>query len=252
MSEPARHLHSSWSSAADAQPLGLNQVHVWCWFLNTECHGGDEHIGLLDDKELERFHRLRFAHDRARFAHAHANTRRVLGSYLQCAPARVSFRTNPFGKPELAMETGTPSLRFNLSHSREIAVLALSAETDVGIDVEALRPIERAVALDHFSPTELASLSPLQGDAWLKSFYLCWTRKEAIVKAEGVGLSFPLQSFDVSLLPDAPAELLAARPPGALRHTWALHNLSVAEGYAAALALGNPQAEVQCFWLPNA
>ena len=92
-------------------------------------------------------------------------------------------------------------------------MLALSTETELGIDVEDLRPIQPEVAEGHFSPTELAALSSLEGEAWLNGFYHCWTRKEAILKAEGVGLNLPLNSFDVSLIPGDPAKILGVRPP---------------------------------------
>lgn len=201
---------------------------------------------MLDAEEMERFHRFHFVGDRTRFAVAHINVRRILAAYLDRAPERISFRTNSLGKPELVAEPQTRHLHFNLSHSRNIALLALSTDIELGIDVEDLRPIEPEVATSHFSPAELADLSSLEGEAWLKGFYHCWTRKEAILKAEGVGLNFPLHSFDVSLIPDAPAKLLQVRPPAVFRHRWTLHDLPTPSGTIAALAAGNPQAEVSC------
>ena len=103
------------------------------------------------------------------------------------------------------------------------------------------------MAENHFSPTELAALSSLEGEAWLEGFYHCWTRKEAILKAEGVGLNLPLYSFDVSLIPGLPAKLLGVRPPAVFRHPWTLHNLATPLGTVAALAAGSLQAEVLCF-----
>ena len=103
------------------------------------------------------------------------------------------------------------------------------------------------MAEHHFSPAELAALSYLEGDAWLQGFYNCWTRKEAILKAEGVGLNLPLRCFDVSLTPGLPAQLLAVRPPASFCHPWTLHTLDTPSGTAAALAAGNPRAEVRCF-----
>ena len=120
----------------------------------------------------------------------------------------------------------------------------------MGIDVEDIRPMEPEVAENYFSPGERQALSLLQGDAWLKAFYLCWTRKEAIVKAEGVGLSLALDCFDVSVDPDLPPALLGVRPPAVFRHPWTLHDLGVpSEQVAGTLAAGDPQAEVFCFWL---
>jgi 4'-phosphopantetheinyl transferase len=239
-----------WATARVPQKIAAEQIHVWAWLLDSSV-GFSAHdrsqIGLLDAKELERFHRFHFERDRARFGIAHANVRRILGAYLDREPERILFRANPFGKPELVTEEQTRPLYFNLSHSRNIALLALSKDTEVGVDIEDLRPIEPEVAESHFSPIELAALSSLEGEAWLKGFYHCWTRKEAILKAEGVGLNLPLHSFDVSLIPGLPAKLLGVRPPAAFRHPWTLHNLTTPLETVAALATGSPQAEVLCF-----
>jgi 4'-phosphopantetheinyl transferase len=243
----------TWPTVGVPQKIAADQIHVWAWLLDSG--GLDDHekseIGLLDAKELERFHRFHFECDRARFAIAHANVRRILGAYLGQEPKRILFRANPFGKPELVTGAQAPPLYFNLSHSRNIALLALSMDTELGIDIEYLRPIEPEVAESNFSPTELAALSTLEGEAWLKGFYHCWTRKEAILKAEGVGLNFPLDSFDVSLIPGLPAKLLGLRPPAAFRHRWTLHNLPTPLETVAALAAGSPRAEVLCFRFPD-
>jgi 4'-phosphopantetheinyl transferase len=239
-----------WPTVGAPQKIAAKQIHVWGWLLASSFDStghAKSQIGLLNAKELERFHRFHFERDRVRFAIAHANMRRILGAYLDREPERILFRTNPFGKPELVTEGQTRPLYFNLSHSRNIALLALSMDTELGIDIEDLRRIESEVAESHFSPTELAALSSLEGEAWLKGFYHCWTRKEAILKAEGVGLNFPLPSFDVSLIPGLPAKLLGVRRPAAFRHPWTLHNLITPLETVAALAASNPQAEVLCF-----
>jgi 4'-phosphopantetheinyl transferase len=240
----------TWPMVGLPQKIAANQIHVWAWLLDSSGGFGDHEksqIGLLDAKELERFHRFHFECDRIRFAIAHANVRRILGAYLDREPERILFRANPFGKPELVTEAQTRPLYFNLSHSRKVALLALSMDTEVGIDVEDIRPIEPEVAESNFSPTELAALSSLEGEAWVKGFYHCWTRKEAILKAEGVGLNLPLDSFDVSLIPGLPAKLLGLRPPAAFRQPWTLHNLTTPLETVAALAAGSPRAEVLCF-----
>jgi 4'-phosphopantetheinyl transferase len=244
-----------WPSAGVPQKIATNQIHVWAWPLNSPAGFSDyekSQIGLLNTEELQRYHRFHFEADRARFAIAHVNMRRILGAYLDREPESILFRTNSFGKPELATEARTPLLYFNLSHSRKIALLALSMDTELGIDIEDIRPIDPDVADSHFSPTELASLSSLKGEAWLKGFYHCWTRKEAILKAEGVGLNLPLDSFDVSLTPGLPAKLLEVRPPVSFRHHWTLHNLTIPLQTAAALAVASPHAEVLCFGFDTA
>jgi 4'-phosphopantetheinyl transferase len=239
-----------WPTVGVPQEIAAKQIHVWGWLLASSFDStghAKSQIGLLDAKELERFHRFHFECDRARFAIAHANMRRILGAYLDREPERILFGASSFGKPELVIDAQTRPLHFNLSHSRNIALLALSIDTELGVDIEDLRPMAPEVAQSHFSPTELDALSSLEGEGWLQGFYYCWTRKEAILKAEGVGLNLPLYSFDVSLIPGLPAKLLGARPPAVFRHPWTLHNLATPLGTVAALAAGNLQAEVLCF-----
>ena len=108
-------------------------------------------------------------------------------------------------------------------------------------------PIEPEVAETHFSAAELSQLSGLQGDAWLTGFYRCWTRKEAILKAEGVGLNLALDSFDVGLLPNQPAELLGTRQP--FSYPWKLHDVSPSSGTIGALATAHSQPRLSCFSL---
>jgi 4'-phosphopantetheinyl transferase len=241
----------AWPTAEIPRELAPEQIHVWAWPLDGPLETAQ--LALLDEEELSRFHRFHFERDRTHFAIAHANMRRLLGAYLNQAPERLSFRVSRFGKPELAAEGLTPpvpfNVRFNLSHSRSLALLAVAAEIEVGVDIEEIQPIEPEVAESHFSAAELSALASLNGDAWLQGFYRCWTRKEAILKGEGVGLNVPLDSFDVSLVPGMPAKVLGARPAAAFRHRWTLHNLATSPGMAAALAVGSSRAEVFCFRL---
>jgi 4'-phosphopantetheinyl transferase len=222
------------------------EIHLWAWPLEPSPVDPAAHIEILDREELRRMHGFRFAPDRSRYAVAHANLRRILGGYLGRPPEKIGFRANRFGKPELADED-PPLLHFSLSHSQSIGVLALALEQPVGVDVEDIRPIEAEVAEAHFSATEISALRSLHGDAWLSGFYRCWTRKEAILKAEGVGLHLALDGFDVSLLPDVPAELLGTREPVYFRYPWKLHDVSPASGTIGALATAYSQAKLACF-----
>ncbi|HEX4487947.1 MAG TPA: 4'-phosphopantetheinyl transferase superfamily protein [Terriglobales bacterium] len=237
----------NWPRSVVPDSIPADEVHIWAWTFETINVDPSPHIGLLDSQELERMNAFYFARDRARFAMNHANVRRILGVYLHQAPEQIRFAADRFGKPELV---DRELLAFNLSHSRSVAVLALAQEGPVGVDVENVRPIEPEVATRHFSPAECAALKPLQGDEWLNGFYRCWTRKEAILKAEGIGLHRALDSFDVELRPEEPAALLASRE--SLRYAWKLHHLDPAAGTVGALATANPNARLSCFsFLPS-
>ncbi len=236
-----------WTASRAPGTIAPDEIHVWSWDLEPATLVDlAAHIEILDVQERQRLQRFHFAPDRARYAVAHANVRTILGSYLHQPAASVRFRANGFGKPELDLSDPS-SLHFNLSHSRSIALLAVSNGLPVGVDVEEVRPIEREVAESSFSANERWQLNKLDGDAWLTGFYRCWTRKEAIVKAEGVGLSHPLDSFDVSLSPAA--ELLGTRKP--FSYTWRLHDLSPSEGTIGAVATAQSDARLMCFSFVN-
>jgi 4'-phosphopantetheinyl transferase len=106
------------------------------------------------------------------------------------------------------------------------------------------------VASRHFSPAERDALQRLQGDDWLAGFYRCWTRKEAVLKAEGVGLHRDLDSFDVELRAEQPPALLATRKPFLYR--WNLHHLAPANGTVGAVATALASARLHCFSFSNA
>ena len=233
-----------WPRMALPPAITRDEVHVWVWdFGGGELQGSD--IKQLDAEERSRCERFRFPRDRVRFSVCHANMRRILAGYLKVAPQIVRYETRANGKPELSQEM-TSDLKLNLSHSEKLGVLAVALGIEVGVDVEDIRPIEPAVADSHFSPREVKDLGNLYGNAWLEGFYRCWTRKEAILKAEGAGLRIPLGSFDVSLLPGRPADLLDSRPEAKLTRRWRLEHLAPADGVVGALAVGASNLKVVC------
>jgi 4'-phosphopantetheinyl transferase len=234
-----------WPTSGIRSTIAPDEVHLWAWPLEATAADLAVHVTLLDPLELRRFHNFHFAADAGRYAVSHANLRRILGGYCDRPPAKICFGANRFGKPELAGEDASSSIRFNLTHSRCVALLAVAHGRPVGVDVEDVRPIEPEVAGAHFSAREISDLSGLQGDAWLNGFYRCWTRKEAILKAEGVGLHRALDSFDVGLLAEAPAELLGTREE--FSYPWTLYDVSPAAGSIAALATAFNNARLACF-----
>lgn len=239
----------TWPASGVRGTIVPEEVHLWGWALEAAAADLPAHIEILDQPERERMQRFHFAPDRAHYAVAHANLRRILGAYLHQPAAGLRFHANGFGKPELHRSDSSSSLHFSLSHSRSIAVLAVASGEPVGVDVEDVKPIEQEVADSHFSASERSQLKQLQGDAWLLGFYRCWTRKEAILKAEGVGLFRPLDSFDVSLLPDESAKLLGTRRQ--FSYPWRLHELLPSAGTIGAVATVQLQTKLTCFSFVN-
>ena len=224
--------------------MGPGDVHVWAWTFTGQAEPSDVDLNILDEQERRRTARYYFPPDRLRYSVCHANMRRILGSYLRKPPESLVYREAEGGKPELVADEVDAPLRFNLSHSKSVALLAVTLNSEVGVDVEDVRPIERDVAKRFFSPAEIARMAPLDGEEWLNAFYRCWTRKEAILKVEGMGLRIPLNSFDVSVLPEEPVALLAARPEAKLTKAWHLHHLAPADGRMGALAVAHAAAKI--------
>src|SRR5262245_1116395 len=222
--------------------IGPDEVHLWTIALERP----DDLVGSLEETlsadERARAERFVFPRDRRRFVVARGALRSILASYLGLAPAALAFAYGPSGKPRLA---GAADLDFNLAHSHELALCAVTAGRPVGVDVEWQRPIADmlAVARTAFSPAERAALLARPEAERLPTFYRCWTCKEAYLKARGDGLTLPLDSFDVALAPDRPPALLANRLDPAEPGRWSLHVFAPAEGYVGALAVaGEPVA----------
>jgi 4'-phosphopantetheinyl transferase len=231
--------------AGGVRPLpGDGEVEVWGWGFPPAGSDLAAEVGLLDAVERGRFERLRSPAAAIVLAVSHAQMRRILSEYLGVRAEALEFTTNAHGKPELAGDGVRARLQFNLSHTATVGLLAVGREP-LGVDVERVRPIERGVAATHFSECELKDLARLEGDEWLAGFYRCWTRKEAIVKAEGVGVGDRLAKFDVTLLPDAAAAMTATRIEG--MRQWYLHELHPAEGTVAALAVTKASVTVRCY-----
>ena len=164
---------------------------------------------LLDDAERDRAGRFRSPDDRRRFIARRAALRRTLAEYTGQDPVRLRFTVNAFGKPSLAGEADCEGLRFNTSHSGDLAVVVVAHGRDVGVDVERYRAIAGTdgIARDHFAPAEREALSVSAPAGRSRVFFDLWTRKEAFVKAIGTGLSHPLNRFAVPTGP-GPLEVL--------------------------------------------
>jgi 4'-phosphopantetheinyl transferase len=208
----------------------------------------------LAPDELTRAARFRFARDRARFVVARGILREVLGAHLRVPPARLAFRSGPHGKPALAEPPAGDWLRFNVSHSDGVVLVALARAREVGVDVERMRPDVAAADLARrfFSPREQAALAALPEDRRRAGFFRIWTCKEAFIKGTGEGVSRGLASFDV--VDPACDVALAIEAAPAEAAAWALRELSAPAGYAAAVAVevdpGVPLSVVPLSWTP--
>jgi 4'-phosphopantetheinyl transferase len=226
----------SWSSPpALVEFTNDRQVDVWRVRLDLPTSSLQLLKKLLSANEADRAARFYFPADRNRYIISHGSLRKILALYLRCEPEQFSFSVNAYGKPSLEGE----HLEFNLSHSGDFALIAITRGRKIGVDVEKVRPGISAdiIGGHYFSKAEMAELQALPSEQREAAFFLCWTRKEAYIKAQGMGLSLPLESFDVSLTPNRPALLRATRPDRAEAARWTLLSLSVGAGYEAAVAV---------------
>jgi 4'-phosphopantetheinyl transferase len=229
-------VENRWSPPVDNISLSNSDVHIWRASLNLPGPRVDELARVLSADEQERAGRFHFERDRRRFIVARAALRTILGQYELLEPGRLRFRYGPQGKPFLVDQSERNGLKFNIAHSHELALLGFTRGRELGVDLEYIRPLKDLdqIAARFFSARENAVLKKLPSSQRQVAFYTCWTRKEAYIKAIGEGLSMPLDAFDVSLGPDAPAALISVRddPDEALR--WSMQALRPAPNYIAA------------------
>jgi 4'-phosphopantetheinyl transferase len=215
--------------------LDHRDVQVWAILTDTSSGIVERFRQVLAPEETDRAGRFHFDRDRRSFVLARGALRMLLGYYLGVAPASVSFKYGSKGKPALAQPS---SLEFNASHSGELAVFAFADGCEIGVDVEHIRPIPDGIAIANrfFSPEEVSDLLALPVEEQERAFYLCWSRKEAYIKATGDGLSAPLDQFRVTLTPDRPVRFIHLGQSTAAAEGWTLHDLQIAPDYAGALA----------------
>jgi 4'-phosphopantetheinyl transferase len=223
----------------DLSMCRLDGIDVWSIRLDRPDDEVARLAGSLAPDERARAERFVFPRDRRRFRVARAALRAILASYLDLAPSALAFDYGPRGKPRLV---GAAGLDFNLAHSHELALCAVTPGQPVGVDLEWLRPMADLLPLARtaFSAGEVAALLALPEAERLAAFFRGWTRKEAYIKARGDGLALPLDGFDVSLAPGQPPALLASRLDPAEPARWSFHHLEPAEGYLGALAVAGP------------
>jgi 4'-phosphopantetheinyl transferase len=242
----------SWEPAPRRPQLHRDEVHIWRAALALPLAEVEALKGLLSEDELRRAERFHFPHDRSRFVIARGTLREILSLYVGLPPELLRFGQNAYGKPELVGEPGVTRVRFNLSHSGGLALYAVAAGREVGVDIEVVRegvPCEE-LAENYFSRREVAALLALPVGYRRQAFFECWTRKEAYIKARGVGLSLPLDSFDVSLTPWEPATLLTTREDEQGAASWSLRELMAHPAYAAAVAVEGGCPHLCCWSWP--
>ena len=217
----------------------VDEVHIRFARLDLELSELARLERFLDHGERARADRLSKAGIRERFVACRGYLRETVAAYLDVLPEDIRFSEGEWGKPCIAEGAGCGALCFNLSHSADLAVLAVAREREVGIDLERIAgtlPFAE-IARIFFSERELTEFFSLPPEEQPAAFYRCWTRKEAYLKGCGRGFTLPSDSFDVSLLPGQTPALLAHRTSPDEPACWRLVDIAVPQGYCATLAV---------------
>jgi 4'-phosphopantetheinyl transferase len=223
-------------------------VHVWRVPITNDEESAylDATESPLSQEERRRVEAFLAPPSRNVFVQARTALRVLLSIYLHREPADIQLATTHHGKPILAASPDA-WLHFSVSHSGSFAVLAFAGRRPVGVDVERVRDDFDAAPIfeRHFAPSEAAELRRLPVLLRSRAFFACWSRKEAVVKALGSGLSTPLSTFSVGVSPATPPAIILADGTACDVRRWAVCDLPVAPGYAAALAMPDPMLRVR-------
>ena len=226
--------------------MAAQHIHVWHAALALDPVVRGTLDRLLASDERERAQRFVFERDRQRYVATRGLLRMILGGWLSLEPAALRFETNNHGKPHLIGLPDAHRVFFNVSHSGDHAVFAVTDRAEVGVDIEVVREVPDAleIADRFFSPAESDAIRRLPASQLASAFFRCWTRKEAYVKGVGSGLFHPLDTFEVTIDSDTP-QIRSVSAAGPQLEDWSLHDLSQLPVYAAAVAIRAPDASVR-------
>jgi 4'-phosphopantetheinyl transferase len=243
---------TSWYPASAVGALRQDETHIWRAPLDHGVACTKRLRCLLSADELSRASRFHAEQHRDWFIASRGLLRMILARYLESSPESLRFAYGLKGKPTLAPGCGDGSLRFNVSHSGGMALYAITRDREIGVDVERIAPeLAEGIAERFFSPWEVAILGRVPPDRRSETFFACWSRKEAYVKAKGDGLSLALDEFDVSLAPGEPAAILRTRGDPDEARRWSLAALDPGPGYAAAVAIEGVIGRLSCWEWPR-
>ena len=231
----------NWLPAPKKLDLLLNDVHIWRINLNSDELQLQFYRETLSSDEIARAERFYFPEHRQRFMAGRGTLRAILGQYLDIAPKQVEFEYQPRGKPLLAAKFADKGLLFNLSHSQDLALLGISYQHQIGVDLEYIRTMSdlESLAKRFFSFKEYEHLRLISPQEQQQIFFRYWTCKEAYLKATGDGL-VQLEEIEISLTPNQPSQLLVSGD-------WNLRELTPAENFAAAVVVAGSNINLHCW-----
>jgi len=226
----------------DRPALSIGEIHVWTARLADEHHAMADLLLLLSRDERTRAAQFSFERDRMRFIQAHGVVRQILSIYCDADPATLTFARSHHGKPYLIPRANGPNLQFSVSQSSDCCMLAAGFDHAIGIDVEKVRDLPRAIDIvqSYLTPAESRALAALWGTAQRDAFFALWTHKEATVKGLGISLAAHLGRIEFDLDPIGRLRLVAWDGDQSVARKWSIVRLDPAPGYVAAVASAHP------------
>lgn len=229
---------AEWLGSGDACELAPDLVRMWFYDLDQAAQRQATLASYLDDEERAQVERFRFDTHRQRFIARRGLVREILACYVDVDPASLVFARNEFGKPFIAQpETALP-IRFNVSHSRHMGVIAIGLNHELGIDLEQIRPLKDSplIVESQLPEEEQQAFLVIPEAQRLDYFYGLWTCKEAYLKAKGLGLNGDLKAFVVADVLQTPRLVSSLIDKGSI-DTWWFHRPVVADGFSCCVAL---------------
>lgn len=239
----------SWKTPPERAALNEKTVDIWRVPLDPPPDMLPLLVPVLSPDERVRAERFRFAGDRRRFIMARGALRTILSYYLSTPAEEIIFAYSSHGKPSLGGALAPHPLRFNVGHSHELALCAVTYGKRVGIDIEYIHPMHDidSIAQHFFAEREVTALQALPVEQRHIGFFRCWTRKEAYIKATGEGLSRRLDQFAVSLAPDEPPQLIWVADNQEELRRWTLVDVPADATNCGALIVEGGPIEVRCW-----
>jgi 4'-phosphopantetheinyl transferase len=228
--------------------LELNAVHLWGIELDGSPRCLERCVQWLDEEEQHRAARLVREEDRQHYVFAHGGLRAVLSRYLGIGPDVVEMYRSESGKPSLTKELrGQPAITFNMSHAQGRALIAVSKGQEVGVDLERIRSDVEVAKLSerYFAPSEHATIMQSTQEQRAARFFRYWVAKEAVLKAQGIGLR-ALSQCEILMATDGVGAEVQVPVGSPLQDNWRVRLLSCGEGWEAAVAAQGMDWVAQC------
>ena len=239
-----------WSLPPDNFKLHNNEVHVWRSSLEQPAEKIQQLLQTLSEDERIRANKFYFERDRRRFIVGRGLLRILLGRYTNIEPHQLQFSYSSRGKPALLSTSSCNSLYFNLSHSHELVLYAVTRDRQIGIDLEQIRPMSDIEQLSKscFCTREADLICSLPPKEQQVAFFQIWTGKEAYLKATGEGIA-QLRQVEVCFAPGEPLKLLNIQINSQTDTRWSLQTLTPATDYLAALVVEGHDWHLDCWEL---